>query len=69
MLSNQEFYKIELKKMIQAEVDRLIEILVTGHNTLEFPQYKHHVGKILGLRDALELCEEAQTEIARKNGY
>jgi hypothetical protein len=60
MLTYQTFYQHELKKLIVAEIDRLMENLGNGMSTPDFPSYKHQVGIIEGLRRALQLCDEAE---------
>jgi hypothetical protein len=57
----QAYYQYELKKLIDEHIDRLKEGLVNAYHieNFDFSGYRHHVGKIEGLRLALELCEEA----------
>ena len=49
------FYQHELSKLILEEVERRKEQLVTASSAFDFPDYRHHVGIIEGLRTALEL--------------
>jgi hypothetical protein len=56
----------ELKKLIQEEIDRLKDNLSNGLSTPDFAAYKNQVGKIAGLTQALELCEEAKTIVNKK---
>jgi hypothetical protein len=60
--SYQAYYQYELQKLINIDIDRLKEDLVSSYKItgFDFSAYRHHVGKIEGLRMALELCEEAE---------
>jgi hypothetical protein len=62
---NSQFEK-ELKKLIELAIDEKKELVSTGLGTIDFPTYKHQVGIILGLRMALELCDEATLAIERR---
>ena len=66
MLTVNVLYRTELEKLIEEEVQRLMENIVVGHTAIDFPEYKHQVGIIEGLRIALELCERAQSIVDRK---
>lgn len=66
MLTRNILFRDELQKLIENEVQRLMENVVVGHAAIDFPEYKHQVGVIEGLRVALELCETAQTIVDRK---
>jgi mannose/fructose/N-acetylgalactosamine-specific phosphotransferase system component IID len=68
MLPRHEYYIVELKKMIEREIEQRKENLVTGHSVFDFPTYQFNAGFILGLRDALELCDEAEKEVNQKLG-
>lgn len=58
----QAYYQYELKKLINAEVERIKESLVSSYQIegFDFSSYRHQVGRIEGLRTALELCDEAE---------
>jgi hypothetical protein len=64
----QAYYQYELKKLINIEIDRVKELLVTSYHIdgFDFSAYRHHVGKIEGLRMALELCDEADAIVNGK---
>ena len=59
----QAYYQYELKKLINEHIERLKESLVSSYQIegFDFSGYRHHVGRIEGLRLALELCEEAES--------
>lgn len=58
----QAYYQYELKKLINAEVERIKESFVSSYQIegFDFSSYRHQVGRIEGLRTALELCDEAE---------
>lgn len=64
----QAYYQYELKKLIAAEIERLKETLVSSYQItgFDFSAYRHHVGKVEGLRMALELCDEAEAIVNGK---
>ena len=66
MYTRNDLFRGELEKLVEGEIQRLMENIVVGHAAIDFPEYKHQVGKIEGLRIALELCEQAQTIVDRK---
>lgn len=57
-------FQRELVKLIDEEIERLGDVLSSGHaNT--FDEYKFVVGKIAGLRTALDYMAEANSNIER----
>jgi hypothetical protein len=62
---NSQFEK-ELKQLIAQTIEEKKEFLSTGLSTIDFPTYKHQVGIILGLRLALEMCDEAVLAVERR---
>jgi hypothetical protein len=64
----QAYYQYELKKLINSDIDRLKEELLSSYKItgFDFSSYRHHVGRIEGLRMALELCEEAEAIVNGK---
>lgn len=68
MLPRHEYYIVQLKKMIEEMVDEKKEHLVTGHSVYNYQDYQFNTGFILGLRAALDLCDEAEREVAQKLG-
>lgn len=66
MQTFQTVYEAELRKLIVGEIDRLKENLSHGQSVNDFAEYQKTVGRILGLRTALELCEEANALSERK---
>lgn len=61
MLSYSDFFEQELKKLIDAEIIRILEILATGTSVNDISEYRHLTGKILALRGVYELCDEARS--------
>jgi hypothetical protein len=68
MLPRHEYYIVELKKMIELLIEEKKEHLVTGHSVYNYQDYQFNTGFILGLRSALDLCDEAEREVALKLG-
>lgn len=66
MFTRNDLFRVELEKLIEDEIQRLMENVVVGHATIDFSAYKHQVGLIEGLRIALELCDAAQTSVDKK---
>jgi len=52
-------YMAEYKKLIEAEILRLMENLTTNGVIQDFPAFKNTIGVIEGLKRALEFSEEA----------
>jgi hypothetical protein len=64
-LTTVQAYQNELAKLIQIEIERLLEPMANGY--LEtFDEYKSLSGKIAGLKSALELVGEADRICAEK---
>jgi hypothetical protein len=63
MLSYNAALLIEMKKQIMQEIEFLKENLVLAHHIegFDYSGYKHHVGRIEGLRRAIELLDEAES--------
>jgi hypothetical protein len=64
----QAYYQYELKKLINAEIERIKETLVSSYQIegFDFSGYRHQVGRVEGLRIALELCEDAEAIVNGK---
>jgi hypothetical protein len=64
----QAYYQYELKKLINAEIERIKETLVSSYQIegFDFSGYRHQVGRVEGLRTALELCEDAEAIVNGK---
>lgn len=63
MLSYSTALLYEMKKQIQTEIEILKENLTKAYHIegFDFSSYKLHVGRIEGLRRAMELLDEAET--------
>jgi DNA gyrase/topoisomerase IV subunit A len=64
-LTYQAHYQYELKKLISDDIERRKDALVTSAHIqgFDFAAYRHQVGVIEGLRQALELCDEVESII------
>lgn len=65
----QAYYQYELKKLLNEHIERIKETLVSSYqiNGFDFSGYRHHVGRVEGLRMALELCDEAEAIVNGKD--
>lgn len=61
MLTYNDLWQFEFKKLVVAELERLASILTSPKGPKDHSEYKQYVGQIQGLRRAIELSEEAQT--------
>jgi hypothetical protein len=59
-------FEQELKKKIEAAIEDMEMQVSTGHGIDTFEQYKQTVGRIGGLRWALEMCDEVNSSIAKR---
>jgi len=60
----QTYYEYELKKILQAEIDRLTATITAEYEVVsDYSSYRYHIGQIKGLRRALELCDEAEAVV------
>ena len=66
MLNYNNLFESELRKSVEEEIDRLKDNLSNGLSVVDYPEYKHQVGKIAGLRTVLELCDEVQSKLSKK---
>jgi hypothetical protein len=64
----QAYYQYELKKLLNAEIERIKETLVSSYQIegFDFSGYRHQVGRVEGLRIALELCDDAEAIVNGK---
>lgn len=63
----QTHYEYQLKKLIEAEIQRLTEIVTADNGVvIEYDTYRYYIGTIRGLRTALELCDEAEAVVNGK---
>jgi hypothetical protein len=69
MLTNTAHYQNVLTKILEEEVERLKDALTTLYSVPNFDvsTYRHYVGKIEGLRLAIEYMSEAESIILGKN--
>lgn len=64
MLTHAEYYQSKLILLLNTEIERRKENLVTAHHAEGscFATYKHDVGIIEGLRLALEISQQAEQD-------
>lgn len=64
-LTTTQLYQNELKKLVEIEIERLLEPMANGYvETIE--EYKQLAGKIAGLRAVVDLMDEADRICAEK---
>jgi hypothetical protein len=63
MLSYNAALLLEMKKQIYQEIEVLKDNLIHAHHMdgFDYSGYKHQVGRIEGLRRAIELLDEAES--------
>lgn len=66
MLTFNDLWQHEFKKLVAAELDRLASILMSPMGAKDHAEYKLLVGQIHGLRRAVELLDEANTVAQNK---
>lgn len=57
------YFRNELIKLLVEEAERIKENLTNWGATPDFPTYTHQVGKIDGLRLALEFIDQAESSM------
>ena len=65
MRTYNNLFKDELVKLVQEEIARATEVLVSG-NLPDLQSYTRHSGYIAALRWTLEACEEIDTKISNQ---
>lgn len=61
MLTYADLWQHEFKKLVEAELVRLVTIITSPMGPKDHSEYKQYVGQIAGLRRAMELSDEAQS--------
>lgn len=61
MLSYSDFFEQELKKLVEAEIYRLLQVLSHGTTINDMSDYRHVTGQLSALRNVFELCDEARS--------
>lgn len=60
MLTFNDLFENELKKLVVGEIGRLLENLGHGMGVTDHASYMKIVGEIASLRKTLEFCDEAR---------
>jgi hypothetical protein len=62
-VTGQAYYQYELKKLINEDIERRKDALITSAHIegFDFAAYRHQVGVIEGLRLALDLVDETES--------
>jgi len=64
-LTSVQAYQNELAKIIQIEIDRLLEPMANGY-VESIEEYKNLAGRIAGLKSVVDLMQEADRICAEK---
>lgn len=64
-LTTVQAYQNELSKLIQIEIERLLEPMANGY-VESIEEYKHLAGRIAGLKSVVDLMAEADRVLAEK---
>lgn len=59
MLTFHSLYVDQYQKLINEEISRLLEVVLSNNAIQDFSSYKYRIGVIDGLKRALELSQEA----------
>jgi len=59
-------FEFELRKLVEAEILRLTENLTNCGSVVDYPEYKHQIGKIAALRSVSDLCDEVNTILSKR---
>lgn len=63
-LSTKHTFELELLRLVNEELSRLEEMVASGH-VQSYEDYKHHVGRISGLRSVRDYVDEANANIEK----
>ncbi len=66
MLTYNNQFEIELKKLLDEETARLTANLVLGMAVPDFAEYKYQTGKLAGLKYACDQFEEVNVILAKR---
>lgn len=66
MLTYNNQFEVELKKLLFAEIDRLSENLCSGMAINDISHYKHEVGRITSLRAVIDMCDEVNSILSKR---
>ncbi len=55
-----------LKRKLQAEYDRSAQIVLAGNSFKTFEDYRYAVGKLYGIKLALDACDETMKELGQR---
>jgi hypothetical protein len=66
MLTYNNQFEFELKKLIDEEKSRILEIISFGSSVEDFASYKQLVGRIAALQWVVEACDEVNATLAKR---
>jgi hypothetical protein len=59
-------FENELRQLISEEIARVSDNMANGLSINDIAQYKHEVGRLNGLRAALNMCEEVNSILSKR---
>jgi hypothetical protein len=65
MMNINILFAVELKKILEEEIERIKDVLSTG-TPVDYAEYKQHVGRLQGMRSVIDYCDEVQTKISNR---
>jgi len=66
MLTYNNQFELELKKLIETERERILENLSLGSSVEDFASYKQLVGRLAALRWVVEACDDVNVTLAKR---
>jgi hypothetical protein len=66
MLTYNNQFHIELKKILDEEIEKLVEQITNKLSVSDFANYTYIVGKINALREVYGYCEEVNTILSKR---
>jgi len=66
VLTTSMAFKAELARLLQQAIAEQVDVITAPHTMTDFGAYKHHIGIVAGLRSALELLEEAESIVNKR---
>lgn len=66
MLTQNQAFEAELRKIIELEVEHLTDALLNPLVAQDFADYRFRLGAIIGLKRIADMCDEANTNLAAK---
>ena len=66
MITYSSHFERELKNLLNEQIQKAIEAITNPMTIKDYAEYRHAIGKYQALREALELCDEANSIIQKQ---